>query len=248
LIVASIAAVCAAVIVLDGRGLSERRQTGTPSNIADPTLDASAAETADVENSDGPTEAPGIGEGFENAESSSMFGRVSPTDIERALYQRIAEHPGLRMTSLTSVECDISRCRIVFSGTVANPQVVDEYADLQAAILESASDDYRPTQSSLGTRELSPGVREYILEVTYVALVDVSADPRIAARQHAACAGAWARVTQLRGSDEYIRRAHEQAAQYLELAAETLGLGEAERLADTLQFGPLTHECGAMPY
>ena len=50
------------------------------------------------------------------------------------------------------------------------------------------------------------------------------------------------------GSDEYIRGAHERATKYLELAAGTLGLEEAQRLADSMPFGPLTRDCGALPY
>jgi len=81
-----------------------------------------------------------------------------------------------------------------------------------------------------------------------VALVDTSDDPEIAARQHAACAGAWARVTQQRGSSDYIRGAHARAAEWLEMSVSVLGLEEAQRLADELQFGPLTQDCHATPY
>ena len=87
-----------------------------------------------------------------------------------------------------------------------------------------------------------------MLEFTYVALVAPSDDPRIAARQHAACSGAWTRVTQLRGSSSYMRTAREQAARHLEIAARELGIEEAERLAAALQLGPLTPDCYAMPY
>jgi len=177
-----------------------------------------------------------------------VFGRVSPAEIESAVYQRIAQQSGLELTSLTSVQCDTLRCRIVFSGVEANPQYVDEYRDLSTALMNPPWNDYRPTSSSMGTREVSPGAREYVLDFTYVALVNASDDPEVAARQHAACAGAWARVTQLRGNNEYIRMAHERAAEHLELAARTLGLEEAQHVADELQFGPLTRECHASAY
>ena len=241
---AAIAVISAAVILLGRPGLPEGRPTTASNYAADSTLDPSAVETVDLGNTDRATEAPTLGDGFDDA---SLFGRASPTEIENALYQRIAERPGLRLVTL-SVECGTLRCNVVFSGVETNPHFVDEYRDLQSALSRPPWHDYQPTQGSWGTREVSPGVREYVMELTYVALVDLSADPEIAAQQHAACAGAWARVTELRGSEEYIRTAHEQAAKYLELGAATLGPEEAKRIAARLEFGPLTRECGALPY
>jgi hypothetical protein len=210
------------------------------------TIGTSAAEM-DVENGDRGVEAA-IGNGSGAVEDSFVFARASPAEIENAIYQRIAEQPDLKLTSLSSVECDTSRCRIVFTGVDANPQYVGEYGELYSALRNPPWDAYRPTSGGMGTREVSPGAREYVLEFTYVALVDSSDDPEVAARQNAACAGAWARVTQLRGSNEYIRMAGDKTAEYLALAAGTLGLEEARRFADELQFGPLTHECHAFPY
>jgi hypothetical protein len=249
LIVASVAVVSAVVVLLARGGLRADRGPTVPSgDVADITLEVAAAQPVVLEGRDRGADVPAIGDGAGDAAGSSVFGRVSPAEIESAVYQRIAEQPGLRLTSLTSVECDTLRCRIVFSGVEANPQYVDEYRDLPSALMNPPWDDYRPTSSSMGTREVSPGAREYVLEFTYVALVNASDDPEVAARQHAACAGAWARVTQLRGSNEYIRTARERAAEQLDIAAGTLGLEEAQRLADTLQFGPLTRECRAFPY
>lgn len=181
-------------------------------------------------------------------DAADLFGRASPAEIEDAILQRIAEQSGLEFTSLNSVGCDENTCTIVFGGTAVNPQYVGEYGDLPSALTSPPWKDYQPTSSSISTREVSPGSREYVIAFTYVALVDGSADPEIAARQHAACAGAWARVTQQRGSDDYIRGAHERAAEWLEVSARVLGLEEAQRLADELQFGPLTRDCRATPY
>jgi len=189
-------------------------------------------------------------------ESSSNQGRsvidsidrVSTSRIESTVYQRIAQQSGLELTNLSRVNCDKLRCRIVFGGPDVNPRYVDGYTGLMAALTAPPWEDYMPTQSSIGTQEISPGVREYVIEFTYVALEDVSDDAHMRARQHAACAGAWARVTQLRGSDDYIRTAHEQAAKHLDIAALELGQDEAKGLANELQFGPLARDCHAMPY
>jgi hypothetical protein len=213
----------------------------------DTTTEASEIETADLEDGD-PVVEEEAAVVADEAAGELMFGRASPADIENDVYQRIADQPGLELTSLTSVECDTLRCSIVFTGVEANPQYTDEYGELLSALAKPPWDDYQPTASSIGTRELAPGAREYVLAFTYVALVDASDDPRVAARQHAACAGAWTRVTQLRGSDEYMRMAREQAAEHFELAAGVLGSEEAQLLADALQFGPLTRECNAAPY
>lgn len=202
-------------------------------------IGASAERTIDPENRERPREAD---------DAAGLFGRVSPAEIENALLQRIAGQSGLKLTSLNSVDCDMMRCTVAFSGLEANPQSIDEYSDLRSALINPPWKDYQPTSSSIGTREVSPGAREYVIGFTYVALVDTSDDPEIAARQHAACAGAWARVTQQRGSSDYIRGAHERAAEWLEMSASVLGLEEAQRLADELRFGPLTQDCHATPY
>jgi hypothetical protein len=181
-------------------------------------------------------------------DSAGLFGRVSPDEIEGSVYQRIAEQSGLKLTSLNSVDCDVNICKVVFSGMEANPQYTDEYSDLLGALTNPPWKDIQPTSGSIGTREVSPGAREYVIGFTYVALVEISDDPEIAARQHAACAGAWARVTQQRGSDDYIRVAHERAAEWLEMSASVLGMEEAQRLADELRLGPLTRDCHALPY
>ena len=180
--------------------------------------------------------------------AASLFGRVSPAEIENDVMQRIAEQSDLELTSLDSVNCDDRTCTVMFTGLDANPQFVGDYSDLYDMLLRTASDDYRPTSGSISTREISPGAREYVIGISYVALVDTSDDTEIAARQHAACAGAWARVTQQRGSDDYIRGAHERAAEWLDMSASVLGLEEAQHLADQLRYGPLTRDCHAVPY
>lgn len=182
------------------------------------------------------------------ADAAGLFGRLSPAEIESAVVQRLAEQPGLRVASIDSVDCDMRSCDVVFSGLDANPQHVGDYSDLLRVMMDPPWNHFQGTSGSIGTREVSPGARVYVLGFTYVALVDASADTVTAARQHAACAGAWARVTEQRGSDDYMRRAHEQSAEWLEKSAGVLGLEEAQRLADELRYGPLTRDCRAMPY
>ena len=227
-------------------------QNGTKTTTDNP---VSAPESDSGDRADVPAETPAMPtvdlayqKRPEADDAARVFGRVSPAEIEDAVLQRIAELSGLELTSLTSVECDKLRCSIVFTGLETNPQYTDEYSELLGALMNPPWNDYQPTSGSIGTREISPGAREYVLGFTYVALVEASDDPEIAARQHAACAGAWARVTQQRGSSDYIRMAHDRAAEYLDLAAGVIGPEEAQRAADALQFGPLTRECHAAPY
>lgn len=184
----------------------------------------------------------------ESGVAANSFGRVSPAEIENDVMQRIAEQPDLELTSLNSVNCDVRTCTVTFTGLDADPQFVGDYSDLYDMLLRTTSDDYRPTSGSISTREVSPGAREYVVGISYVALVDTSDDKETAARQHAACAGAWARVTQQRGSDDYIRGAHERSAEWLDRSARVLGLEEAQHLADELKYGPLTRDCHAVPY
>jgi hypothetical protein len=219
-------------------------------------FESSEVESTVDEPVDSPTESPAeqmvgpeIREKAQEADdAASLFGRVSPVEIEGAVHQRLAEQSRLKLISLNAVDCDLRTCTVVFSGLDANPQYTDEYSDLLSALTNPPWEEFQSTSGSIGTREVSPGAREYVIGFTYVALVDASDDPEIVARQYAACAGAWARVTEQRGSDDYIRGAHEQSAEWLEMSASLLGLEEAQRLADKLRYGPLTRDCRAMPY
>jgi hypothetical protein len=244
------AIIIVAVIVWSARIAKDETRTATD-DFASADVEETAGESADspsVDSTEWIIDPEIRGRQQEADDAAGLFGRVGPAEIEAAVSQRIAEQSGLELTSLNSVDCDINTCTIVFGGVDVNPQHVGEYSDLPNALTNPPWKDYQPTSASISTREVSPGAREYVIAFTYVALVDGSADPEIAARQHAACAGAWARVTQQRGSDDYIRGAHERAAEWLEMSASVLGLEEAQRLAGELQFGPLTQDCHAMPY
>lgn len=182
------------------------------------------------------------------AHAENLFGRISPSEIEDALRQRIAEQSDLNLTSLNSLSCDRNECSIGFSGLEARPRSVDEYSDLLSVLGRPPWEAFRLTSSSLGTREVSLGTSEYLIKTTYVALVDTSTDREIAARQYAACAGAWARMATQRGSKKYLRRVRQQSARWLERSASVLGMEEAQRWAEELQLGPLTADCQATPY
>lgn len=202
-------------------------------------LEAAAEVTTDGANREGL---------HESSDTADLFGRISPAEVEGAVYQRLAEQSGLTLTSLEAVKCDQRTCRVVFSGLEGNPQYIDEYGEVLSTLTNPPWVGYQPTSGSIGTREISPGAREYVVGFTYVALVDASDDREIAARQQAACAGAWARVTEQRGSDDYLRGAQERSAEWLQMSAAVLGLEEAQRLADELRYGPLTRDCHATPY
>lgn len=190
-----------------------------------------------------------IGDGAQASDDAAgLFGRVSPADVEGAVHQRLAEQSGLKLVSLNAVDCDLRSCTVIFSGLDPNPSDTGDFSDLLTALTGPQWKDFRSTSSSIGTREVSPGAREYVLGFTYVALVKASDDPDTLARQHAACAGAWARVTEQRGSDDYLRGAQEESDEWLELSAGVIGMQEAIRLADELRYGPLTRDCHATPY
>ena len=205
----------------------------------DSTVVAAAKSTIDTDNR----------ERIQNlGDAAGLFGRVGPAEIESAVLQRLAEQSDLTFVSINSVDCDLRTCNVVFSGVDVDPQHVGDYGDLLGVMMNPPWTDFQTTSGGIGTREISAGAREYVLGFTYVALVDANADPEIAAQQNAACAGAWARVTEQRGSDDYLRGAHERSAEWLEMSARVLGLDEAQRLADELRYGPLTRDCHAMPY
>jgi hypothetical protein len=89
--------------------------------------------------------------------------------------------------------------------------------------------DRRIPSASLGTREIAPGAREYVISVEYQPYADLSGDPLIAARQDAACAAAWRRLTENPTPTDIARRYLDRAARYVTLAATMLGEQEAAR-------------------
>jgi len=152
--------------------------------------------------------------------------------------QIIARQPKLEAVTL-SVSCDAARCEIALTGK-------DGYGELFNKLFEESRPDFRVPSASLGTRETAPGARQYVISFEYQPYEDLSDDPDIAARQQAACAAAWRRLTENPTPNDVVRSYLEQEEQRLALAAAVLGQAEAERLeAERLAIrgGPLHREC-----
>ena len=123
---------------------------------------------------------------------SSVNAATRVEELEERLRQYIGRVPGLTLTSISSVRCDQTECEIVFTGTSANPQYVDQYTGFQQNLWRQIADDgfVEFLTGGLGTREIVAGAKEYVMSFTYVAIDSPSTDPYETARQHAACAGA----------------------------------------------------------
>lgn len=168
---------------------------------------------------------------------------AGPDEIERQIAQFFAEQPGLAVVSLSSIECGATSCEIALTGTEVNPRYVDAYSGVFGRLLGTRRSDFRILSGGLGTREIAPGAREYVMSFEYQPLVDLSADPVIAARQYAACAAAWRRQTENPTPTDVARRYVEEAERYAALAASVLGEDEAARVAAETRGGPLIREC-----
>ena len=169
---------------------------------------------------------------------------AEPEEIESQLGQFFAQQTALAVTNLSSIECGATYCEIALTGTDANPRYVDAQAGVHDRLVRTAWKDFRILGSSLGTREIAPGAREYVLGFEYQPLVDLSADPLIAARQYAACAAAWRRQTENPTPDHIARDYLHRAERYVALAASVLGEAEAAQVAAETRGGPLIRECG----
>ena len=130
------------------------------------------------------------------------------------------------------------------SGAEVNPRYVGAYSGLQDKLFQGPWNDFRILFGGISTREIAPGAREYVLGFEYHPLVDLSADPLIAARQYAACAAAWRRQTEIGPHpDDEARYYREQAEHYVALAARVLGEQKATRVAAETRGGPLIRDC-----
>ena len=130
-------------------------------------------------------------------------GAPTPEQIEDRVLEYIAEQTGFPITSIGSVECDELQCEISLTSTDPNPRFVDRFWDFGTNLSRrqyGPDGDFVPLTSGTGTREIAPGAREYVWGFTYVAIEPLSGDPATAARQHAACAGAWFAREELAGS------------------------------------------------
>jgi hypothetical protein len=158
---------------------------------------------------------------------------AEPEEIERQLAQFLAQQPGLEIVSLSSIKCGATSCEIALTGTEVNPRYVDAYSDLNRKLSEAPWTDFIIRSGGLGTREIAPGAREYVISFDYRPYVDLSADPLIAARQYAACAAFWRQQTEFPAPDDVVRDSLDRAEHYVALAASVLGEEEARIAADT---------------
>jgi hypothetical protein len=170
---------------------------------------------------------------------------AEPQQIENLVLQIIARQPGLAAVGL-SVSCDAAQCEIALRGRETNPVRTAEYDELFAALSAESRPEFRVPIASMGTREIAPGAREYVISFEYQPYEDLSDDATIAARQQAACAAAWRRLTENPTPDDVVRSYLEQEERRLKIAAVVLGRAEAERLETerlAIRGGPLHREC-----
>jgi hypothetical protein len=93
-------------------------------------------------------------------------GRVPwPTNIENLIWEYFAHRGKSNITSIISVECTPTDCEIVFTGTEINPRVVDTFSDLHD---DMYSQPWGVRQSGIGTVELAPGVRAYVIGISNI--------------------------------------------------------------------------------
>jgi hypothetical protein len=168
---------------------------------------------------------------------------AEPEDIERQLEQFLAQQPGLEIVSLSSIDCGATACEIALTGAEVNPRYVGAYSDLYHKLSVAGWNDFLIRSAALGTREIAPGAREYVITFDYQPFVDLSADPLIAARQYAACAAFWRRQTEFPTPDDVVRAYLETAERYVALAASVLGEQEATLVAAETRGGPLMRGC-----
>jgi hypothetical protein len=170
---------------------------------------------------------------------------AQPAHIEGLVLQIIARQPGLEAGSL-SVACDDATCEIALTGREVSPVRLSEFGDLLDKVFRESRGDFRVLLGGMGTREIAPGAREYVMTFEYQPYEELSHDPTIAARQQAACAAAWRRLTENPTPEDVVRDYLEEEERRLALATAVLGRGEAERLeAERLAIrgGPLHREC-----
>lgn len=93
-------------------------------------------------------------------------GRVGwPPNIENRIWEYFAHRGKSNITSIISIECTRTDCEIVFTGTEVNPRFVDTFSDLHA---DMSSQPWNVRQSGIGTREIAPGVRAYVIGISNI--------------------------------------------------------------------------------
>jgi hypothetical protein len=165
---------------------------------------------------------------------------AQPAEVEHLVQEFIARQPGLDVVSISAVKCTATRCDV----TMIGKQVGDLFPRLFGEQLPGV----RVLSGGFGAPEVAPGVGEYSLYFEYQPLQDSSDDPTIAAKQQAACAAAWRRMTENPTPSDTARRYIAEAERRLALAAAVLGDEEARRIAaETKGRGPVIRECVPWP-
>lgn len=222
---------------------------GSPENVApDPFASAapapaSAPPSPSSTNADAAAAEPRATDPAWRTPSSPSRRYAAPEEIERQLGQFLAEQSGLEVVSLSSIDCGATTCEIALTGSDVNPRYVDAYSDLYHKLSVAGWNDFLIRSAGVGTREIVPGAREYVITFDYQPYVDLSADPLIAARQYAACAAFWRRQTEFPTPDDIARAYLATAERYVALAGSVLGEQEATRVAAETRGGPLIRGC-----
>ena len=222
------------------RGNTENAVSDSGAPVAEP---VSTSPSADLTNTGNVAPEPRAVDPAWRTPSSPSPRYAEPEEIERQLAQFLAAQPGLEVVSLSSIHCGATTCEIALTGNEVNPRYVDAYHDLFDKVTSAGGNDFRIRSAGLGTREIAPGAREYVISFEYQPLVDLSADPLIAARQYAACAAAWRRATENPTPDDIARSYLDTAEHYVALAASVLGEQEAARVAAETRGGPVLRDC-----
>jgi hypothetical protein len=167
---------------------------------------------------------------------------ASPDVIENLILDTLAQlRPSV--LSINSVTCDGTTCQIGLSGNDVNPERVGPRESEITTALFRAQSGFRILTAGASTREIAPGAREYVVGFTYQPLIDLSHDPKVAARQHAECAAAWRRQAANPTPEKYRLEYLANAEQHLAIAAAELGREEAERIAAGTELGPVARGC-----
>lgn len=212
------------------------------SDFQTPASASASASAASTNGDNAPTEALAIDPAWQTPPSPSPR-YAEPEEIERQLEQFIAEQPGLEIVSLSSIECGATTCEIALTGAEVNPRYVGAYSDLYRKVSSAGGNDFLIRSAGLGTREIAPGAREYVISFDYRPYVDLSADPLIAARQYAACAAFWRQQTEFPAPDDVVSGYLDTAEHYVAMAASVLGEEEAARVAADTRGGPVLRNC-----
>ncbi len=162
----AIAAALVAGLLLADKDAGQTFEDSPIETEAPPTGSASDGSTAP---SRFPVEIPAL----KNAEDAVEPPRW-PDAVESLIYDHLSQLEGFEFTNIASVGCGAHTCEIVFSGQNPNPTIIDGYSDVMNGL-------FRPPISaqkgSMGTREIAPGARQFVIEISNVLHVEPTVNP-----------------------------------------------------------------------